>query len=260
MEPRVCTPPSVRVLWVGADDALFSGVRAALRPQGWSMVACRPGVEVMDCVLRVEVDLMLLDADTNGLPVWELLAELRHWRDTPLILLSRDTRLCIEAFRQGADDFVPKPVDPLELLVRGQALLRRTGRVVSTDVERDRLSVGPLSLQRRERRVLFDEHPLNLTALQFSLLWCLLSHHNALLKKAELHRWVLNKSYSRDDRSIDMHMSRIRKKLASAGMNPDAIQTVRGQGYRLSLSHSPLSYPSGPPRNAHPWGYRVHSS
>lgn len=235
MEPCAQTPPAARVLWVGADDSLFSGVRAMLRSQGWSMAACRPREEVMDCVLRVEVDLMLLDADTKGLPVWDLLAELRHWRDTPLILMARDARLCIDAFRRGADDFVSKPVDPLELLVRGQALLRRTGRSTTPAFEQGQLSVGPLKLQRRERLVLFDGQRLNLTSIQFSLLWCLLLYHNSLLQKAELHRWVLNKAYSRDDRSIDMHMSRIRKKLVSAGMSADAIQTVRGQGYRLAV-------------------------
>ncbi len=235
MEPSLDEPGSARVLWVGEDEGLRSRVRASFRAHGWSLVACRAGREVLDCILLADAQLLVLDADMTGLNVWDLLAELREWQTTPVIVMAGNRQLCIDAFRRGADDFVGKPVDPLELLVRAQALLRRTCQRVPADPGQERLVVGPLCLRRDEASVCYDGHLLRVTAIQFKLLWCLVEHHSALLKKSELHRWVLNKSYCRDDRSIDMHLSRVRRKLIAAGMPPDAVQTVRGQGYRLSL-------------------------
>ncbi|WP_051234572.1 response regulator transcription factor [Marinimicrobium agarilyticum] len=235
MEPTPEGLPAARALWVGRDDDLHAVVRARFRTEGWSIASCRAGQEACDCVLRADMDILIVDADAPGLNPWSLLAELRQWQSTPVILLARDSNLCVDAFRRGADDFLTKPVNPAELLVRSEALLRRLNGATAMDAANDTLTLGPLMLSRSDRTVRYDERALRLTAIQFKLLWSLARHHNSLLHKADLHRWVLNKSYCRDDRSIDMHLSRIRKKLMIAGMPADAIQTVRGHGYRLSL-------------------------
>lgn len=235
METWANRPSEIRVLWVGQTSTLQARIHATLRARGWSLVVCRAGREAMDCVLNTEADLLLLDVDADALDPWGLLAELRQWQSTPVIALADEPGRSIDAFRRGADDFVAKSADPLELLLRGQALLRRTRQLMPADPGGERLVVGPLSLSREDASVRYDNRPLRVTAIQFKLLWCLAEHHNTLLKKSELHRWVLNKSYCRDDRSIDMHLSRVRRKLIAAGMPPDAVQTVRGRGYRLSL-------------------------
>lgn len=235
MEASLHEPGLARVLWVGQDEGLRGGVWAVLRAHGWSMVACRAGREVLDCILLAEADLIVLDADASALNIWDLLAELREWQVKPVIVLARDSQLCIDAFRRGADDFVGKPINPLELLVRAQALLQRAipgGSVTTTEQQ---VSIGPLRLDRAVGSVFCNDQSLGFTPVQFRLLWHLVEHHNILLNKADLHRRILNKSYCRDDRSIDMHVSRIRKKLVGAGLPVDALQTVRGQGYRLSV-------------------------
>lgn len=235
MEPTPEGLPAARALWVGRDDDLHAVVRARFRTEGWGIVSCRPGQEACDCVLRADVDVLIVDADAPGLNPWNLLAELRQWQSTPVIMLANNSSVCVEALRRGADDFLAKPVNPVELLVRSEALLRRLNGATAMEASENTLTLGPLVLSRRDRTVQYDECDLQLTAIQFKLLWSLARHHNSLLHKADLHRWVLNKSYCRDDRSIDMHLSRIRKKLVAAGMPADAIQTVRGHGYRLSL-------------------------
>ena len=235
METWANRPSEIRVLWVGQTSTLQARIHATLRARGWSLVVCRAGREALDCVLNTEADLLLLDVDADALDPWGLLAELRQWQAKPVIALADEPALCIDAFRRGADDFVAKSADLLELQLRAEALLRRKRPPMPADPGRERLVVGPLSLSREDASVRYDDRPLRVTAIQFKLLWCLAEHHNTLLKKSELHRWVLNKSYCRDDRSIDMHLSRVRRKLIAAGMPPDAVQTVRGRGYRLSL-------------------------
>jgi two-component system response regulator PfeR len=238
-----------RTLWVGRNDDLQASVQVEFQTEGWTLTTCPVDANTTGNTLAGHLpddafDVILLDADALETP-WEVLALLHQWQTAPVIVLARNCSLCVNAFRRGADDFLAKPINPLELLMRCSALLRRTNtRRTSPPSTRNQnnaaLTLGPLVLYRHERLIYYNNRPIQLTAIQFKLLLCMARNHNLLLNKADLHRWVLNKSYCRDDRSIDMHLSRIRKKLETAGMPPDAIQTVRGHGYQLSLLPSAM--------------------
>lgn len=239
---------AARALWVGRNDDLQASAQVEFQAEGWALTTCLVDESTTDITFASllpddGLDIILLDADTVENP-WELLIQLHQWQATPIIVLARNNSLCVNAFRRGADDFLAKPINPVELLMRCRAVLRRTHRDTAPLTARDHeaaLTLGPLVLYRHERLVSYNDRPIRLTAIQFKLLQCMSRNHNRLLNKADLHRWVLNKSYCRDDRSIDMHLSRIRKKLEAAGMPPDAIQTVRGHGYQLSLMPSVTS-------------------
>ncbi|WP_052481296.1 response regulator transcription factor [Gilvimarinus agarilyticus] len=246
MNPSATELPMPNALWVGPQDDLFKALQAQFRAEGWQFSLCPANDEtcLSEHLPGNELCVLLLDADAVANP-WEQLAQLHQWQPVPVVMLARNHNLCVNAFRRGADDFLTKPFNPLELLMRCSALLRRTSsqarRTAASPTTDSELAIGPLVLHRQQRLASYDKQPIQLTAIQFKLLLCMSRNHNRLLHKADLHRWVLNKSYCRDDRSIDMHLSRIRKKLEAAGMPPDAIQTVRGHGYQLSLEPQTMS-------------------
>ena len=244
MNPTPTELPTPNALWVGPQDELFRSLQVEFRAEGWKITPCLKNGNpcLAEHLPASKPCVLLLDADAAANP-WEQLAQLHQWQPVPVVMLARNRHLCVNAFRRGADDFLAKPFIPLELLMRCNALLRRASSPTNradTPAGDAELAIGPLVLHRQRRLASYNEQPIQLTAIQFKLLLCMSRNHNRLLHKADLHRWVLNKSYCRDDRSIDMHLSRIRKKLEAAGMPPDAIQTVRGHGYQLSLEPQTL--------------------
>ncbi len=235
MEPMPSPPPRAKILIADSDGAFRQSLIDTLRGQGYGVEPCVDGQSVRQRLGESAIDLILLSGDLPPEGGWPLLAELRQGGGLPVIFLSEYRACCIDAFRRGADDFVLKPCDSLELALRCDALLRRVSRRPAPEAVTDDLVVGPLVLCRADRSALYNGQTLTLTAVQFKLLWRLGLCHNQVLSKAYLHERVLDKSYCRDDRSIDMHLSRVRKKLLGAGMPPDALQTIRGRGYRLAL-------------------------
>ncbi len=131
----------------------------------------------------------------------------------------------------GADDYIPKPFSFTELLLRIEALLRRTLGSLDQRADPDELTVGSLALNRSTLTVSFAGQPVPLTQIQFRLLWVLVLHQGEALSKPYLYQVVLEKEFSRYDRSLDMHLSRVRRKLVDAGMAADRLQTVHGKGY-----------------------------
>ena len=134
-------------------------------------------------------------------------------------------------YQQGADDYVPKPFSFTELLLRIEALLRRTLGETDQRADPATLAAGELKLDRHAMTVSFQGNPVSLTPIQFRLLWILVLHQSEALSKPYLYQVVLEKEFSRYDRSLDMHLSRVRRKLVEAGVAGDRLQTVHGKGY-----------------------------
>ena len=137
----------------------------------------------------------------------------------------------IMGYQQGADDYVPKPFSFTELLLRIEALLRRTLGETDQRTDPATLAAGELKLDRHAMTVSFQGNPVSLTPIQFRLLWILVLHQSEALSKPYLYQVVLEKEFSRYDRSLDMHLSRVRRKLVEAGVAGDRLQTVHGKGY-----------------------------
>lgn len=182
-------------------------------------------------------DLILLVVQGPQLTGWDCLTQLKQWKNTPVIVLCPPLigcSSCAMGLRCGADDAVTLPYNPEELAARVDALLRRTSRRRRFDWQADRLQLGATVLHRQDCRIEHEGSSTCLTAIQFKLLWLLALHRNQIVAKAQLHHLVLEKPYSLHDRSVDMHLSRVRKKLLSAGIQNLQIQTLRGQGYCLT--------------------------
>lgn len=227
------SPASANILVIDEDPRLCEQLHEVLREHGHHVAQCCDGSRGLLQAVSEKFDLILLNVFLPGKNGLEILRAIRKSRWTPVILLgqSMEGQLRIQGFRSGADDFVEQPVCLTELALRVQAILRRTCSVKDLRAPDTELHVRDLYLNRQNLQVLVHENPVELTPVQFKLLWFLVAHQHEVLPKPYLHTLVLEKPFCRHDRSIDMHLSRVRKKLEEAGLAPDRVQTVHGKGY-----------------------------
>lgn len=222
-----------RILVVEDDRTLSDQITRLLHSRGYQVSQCFEGEQALRSALTQRQDLILLDVVLPAMSGFDVLERLRRSRQTPVMMLTacgaEEERIL--GYQQGADDYVPKPFSFTELLLRIEALLRRTMNPRDTRAVPTELRVDDLVLNRSALSVHFGEQPVALTQIQFRLLWMLLTHRNETLSKPFLYQTVLERDYSRYDRSLDMHLSRVRRKLMAAGMAADRLQTVHGQGY-----------------------------
>ncbi|MDA0426292.1 response regulator transcription factor [Stutzerimonas frequens] len=216
------------------DDELLSiQLGELLRLQGYAVRLSGSGESGLAMALADAPDLVLLDVmlpDINGLAV---LRRLREQQQTPVIMLTacgaEEER--IRGLRHGADDYLSKPFNLTELQLRIDAILRRTRSTDNRPAQPSSLQIDALMLERQGLRARVAEKDLALTPLQFRLLWQLLLQRGEVLTKPYLYRVVLERDYSGYDRSLDMHISRIRRRLTEAGLAADRLQTLHGRGY-----------------------------
>jgi DNA-binding response OmpR family regulator len=234
----------VRVLLIEDDERLAERTAEYLRTHQATVDICGAGDEGLIEASKAAHDIILLDLMLPGLDGLELCKQLRQRSSVPVIMLSArgDEVDRIVGLEIGADDYLPKPFSPRELLARIRAVLRRH-ESASEGVREDRLTVGSLTMDRGRRQTNLGDRKCDLTAYQFDLLWVLASRAERVLSRAQLHSQVreLRGEAPQDfdpsvDRSIDVHLSKIRQAIAddTAHLSP-AIKTVRGVGYVLSL-------------------------
>ncbi len=221
------------VLVIEDDELLSIQLGELLRLQGYAVRLSGSGESGLAMALADAPDLVLLDVmlpDINGLAV---LRRLREQQQTPVIMLTacgaEEER--IRGLRHGADDYLSKPFNLTELQLRIDAILRRTRSTDSRPAQPSSLQIDALMLERQGLRARVAEKDLALTPLQFRLLWQLLLQRGEVLTKPYLYRVVLERDYSGYDRSLDMHISRIRRRLTEAGLAADRLQTLHGRGY-----------------------------
>ncbi|MDB5971692.1 MAG: Two-component system, OmpR family, response regulator CpxR [Hydrocarboniphaga sp.] len=177
-------------------------------------------------------DLMILDVTMPGRDGLQTLSELRARHGLPVIMLSARGEPVdrVVGLELGADDYLSKPCLPRELLARIRARLRQSSPALPPAVQ-----VGPLRLFPGERRALLNAAELELTGAEFSLLLALAQRAGQVVDKALLTREALGREIERFDRSVDVHLSRLRRKLADASPQAPRIEAIRGAGYQLIL-------------------------
>lgn len=221
-----------RILIVDDDVALCTLLSEYLRREGYE-VALAHNSDAAMAQLRDQAqrpDLLILDVMMPGRDGLETLRELRMHYRLPVIMLSArgepvDRVIGLEL---GADDYLSKPCLPRELLARVRAQLRRSAPPVTGTVQ-----VGNLQLHPGERRGMVDAQELTLTGAEFLLLLGLAQRAGEVIDKATLTRLALGRELERFDRSIDVHVSRLRHKLAEASAQAPRIDVLRGSGYVL---------------------------
>jgi two-component system response regulator CpxR len=221
-----------RILIADDDRELCSLLADYLRLEGFDVDAVHDGAaalaRITDAALRP--DLLILDVMMPGRDGLETLRELRHAHHLPVIMLSARGEPVdrVVGLELGADDYLAKPCLPRELLARVRARLRH-----SSSAAPEAVTVGRLRLNPAERRAWVESEELHLTGAEFSLLLALANRSGQIIDKAQLTRDALGRELERFDRSIDVHISRLRRKLADASAAAPRIESIRGLGYQL---------------------------
>ncbi|MCQ4260027.1 response regulator transcription factor [Stutzerimonas stutzeri] len=221
------------VLIIEDDQVLSAQLGELLRLQGYAVRLSLLGESGLAMALADAPDLVLLDVMLPDLNGFSVLRRLREQQQTPVIMLTacgaEEER--IRGLRHGADDYLAKPFNLTELQLRIDAILRRTRSAETRPTQPSSLEVDTLVLDRRRLHARVGDRDLALTPLQFRLLWQLLLQRGEVLSKPYLYRVVFEREHSGYDRSLDMHISRIRRRLADAGLAADRLQTLHGRGY-----------------------------
>ena len=205
-------------------------LRDFLEKNGCTVSEAADGLAASELLADGRFDLILMDLMLPNISGERLIAELRKHSDTPVIVISArsmlETRL--EVLRLGADDYILKPFDLNEVLVRMEVVLRRTGRAEFPDT----LSFGGITLYPAENRVCCGDKPIPLTAKEFQLLLLFMEHPQKVYSKANLYESVWNEEYCYEDNTVSVHVSNLRSKLKKAA-GRDLIETVWGIGYKM---------------------------
>ena len=225
-----------RVLLVEDDIRLAKLMQEYLQDNGINVAIEARGDRAVGRITQEKPDLVILDLMLPGLDGFEVCRNVRSVYTGPIMMLTaRDEEIDqVVGLELGADDYVTKPVQPRVLLARMRALLRRTA-VVNSEVTQPQdaqmLEFGVLTIKRAAREVMLDGRKLDFTTNEFELLWLLASHAGEVLNRDSILESLRGIGYDGLDRSVDVCISRLRKKLADDPNNPARIKTVRGKGY-----------------------------
>lgn len=223
------------LLLVDDDDELCAMLAEYLTAENFSVDQAHNGVTALDKALgATHYDLIILDVMLPGMNGFDVLRKLREQRQTPVLMLTArgDEVDSIIGLELGADDYLPKPCSPRVLLARIRAILRRSTAVSPSS---ETLAIGPLTLYVGARKAEWQGEALVLTSTEYSILEILAQQAGKVVGKNVLSEQALGRPLSRYDRSIDMHVSSLRKKLGADASNRSVIQTVRGSGYLYQL-------------------------
>ncbi|MBI5784488.1 MAG: response regulator transcription factor [Rhodocyclales bacterium] len=223
-----------KVLLVDDDVDLSSMLKEYLEHEGFAVDVVHDGESGVRLALADGYDIAILDVMMPGISGIEALRRIRANSRMPVLMLTArgDDVDRVLGLELGADDYVPKPCTPRELVARLRAILRRTAPVASA-AEPTTILAGRLSLWPDKRRAEWDGQPMELTSTEFNLLEALARQVGNVVSKAALSELGLGRPLSRYDRSIDVHVSNLRQKLGSLPDGRSWIQTVRGIGYQL---------------------------
>ena len=222
------------------DEKLVALTREYLGPHGFEVLAFHEGGGAVDAAVRADPDLVVLDLMLPGEDGLEVCRRLRQASAVPILMLTAKGEETdrIVGLEMGADDYLPKPFNPRELLARIRAILRRTGAGVAAGPGRS-LSVGPLTVDPASRTVTLRGAPVELTTAEFDILLALATNAGRVLSREQLLEKVHGEGWAAYDRSIDVHMSRIRQKVEADPRRPVLLKTVRGVGYQLCPTDTP---------------------
>jgi DNA-binding response OmpR family regulator len=226
--------PSIKVLLVEDDTRLAQLTARYLETHGVLVTVASDGIEGQAEALRRQYDCVVLDLMLPGRDGIEVTRELRARTDVPIVMVTArgeeaDRVLGLEV---GADDYVTKPFSPRELLARIRATVRRTRGQAGP--AQQTIQVGGLSLDPARMTVTLDGKAIEVTAYEFSILRALASRPGRVLSREQLLDVAKGSAELSFDRSIDVHVSRLRAKLGDDSRNPKLLKTVRGVGYLLA--------------------------
>jgi len=225
------------ILVVEDDRATAELVRLHLAHEGYSVLTASDGAEGLRIARERHPQLIILDLMLPEMDGLELCRTLRVDSSVPIIMLTarveEEDRLA--GLGLGADDYVTKPFSPLELVARVQAVLRRAGQAASS-AEPETLIGGAVTADRAAREVTVNGKPVRLTATEFRLLVLFMESPGRVLSREQIIQGALGHDFDGLDRTVDVHVANLRRKLAAASGGLRHIRTVHGMGYRFDVA------------------------
>jgi DNA-binding response OmpR family regulator len=223
-----------RVLLVDDDRKLCRLIKDYLQPMGYMVDMAHTGPEGLDKALGESFNVIILDVMLPGMDGFEVLKNLRRKSDVPVLMLTGrgEEPDRIVGLEIGADDYLPKTFSTRELLARLRAVTRRGVRRAEGGALEE-IVIGPLRVQPAARAATLNDLPLTLTPVEFELLCSLAQAKGRVKSREQLLDCISDRNYDVFDRSIDVHISALRRKLGDDPKNPSFIKTLRAAGYML---------------------------
>lgn len=222
-----------RVLVVDDEKLIVKGIRFSLEQDGMEVDCAYDGEEALAYARDNEYDMILLDIMLPKLDGFEVCQQIREFSDVPIVMLTAkgDDMDKILGLEYGADDYITKPFNILEVKARIKAIMRRTGKKEKEGRDAKVIVKGDLKLDCESRRVFSKDREINLTAKEFDLLELLAHNPNKVYSREDLLNLVWGYEYPGDARTVDVHIRRLREKIEVNPSDPKYVYTKWGVGY-----------------------------
>ncbi|XJZ26625.1 response regulator transcription factor [Bacillota bacterium Lsc_1132] len=222
----------IKILVVDDEKEMRQLLRIYLLQENYQVEEAADGSEAYQKVLKNDYDLMILDVMMPLMDGWETIKQVRKVSDLPIILLTAKGAVedKVQGLSTGADDYLVKPFDEAELMVRVKALLRRAKK---TNVNDEWLKYKGIIMNLSERTVLYEGQTINLTQTEFDLLEVFISHRGKVFSRDQLVDLIWGMEFTGDDRTVDSHIKNLREKLHAYGIDKSFVKTVWGIGYKV---------------------------
>jgi two-component system, OmpR family, response regulator len=220
-----------KILIVDDDPHIRELLSVLLRNEGYEIHEAEDGLKALSLLEAVKMDMVILDIMMPKMNGWELSLEVRKQYDLPMLMLTAkgETLQKVKGFEHGTDDYLVKPFEPQELLVRVKAVLKRYRIALSQTVQ-----FGDLVLDRKTFEISIANQILNLPLKEFELLFKLASYPGKTFSREQLIEEIWGYDYEGDERTVDVHIKRIRERFPEE-QHTFKISTIRGLGYRLEV-------------------------
>lgn len=224
---------SKRVLVVDDEKLIVKGIRFSLEQDGMEVTCAYDGEEALELAKQTEYDMILLDIMLPKLTGLEVCQQIRDFSTVPIIMLTAkgEDMDKILGLEYGADDYITKPFNILEVKARIKAIMRRASKAAPEKEQAKTIEVGGLRMDCESRRVYVDGREVNLTAKEFDVLELLVFNPNKVYSRENLLNIVWGYEYPGDVRTVDVHIRRLREKIEKNPSDPKYVHTKWGVGY-----------------------------
>jgi two-component system, OmpR family, response regulator ResD len=221
-----------KILIVDDEAQMRKLVKLYLLQEGYQVEEAEDGHEAIDMLRKEDYNLMILDVMMPMMDGWETIKHVRKISDLPIIMLTAKSTVQdkVTGLSTGADDYLVKPFDEAELLVRIKALLRRAGQ---SNSEESVLKYQGMVIDLTAREAMYEGTRINLTQTEFDILSALIEHRGKVLSREQLVDMIWGIEFMGEDRTVDSHIKNLREKLQKAEVDKSIVKTIWGIGYKM---------------------------